>query len=110
MVKRCGRESLVWRGIQSTWDKVLSGCMWNVGYGTSIRLWKDTWIMSGHSLLSLATHAILDVIIDLPLAHFYEHGRGWKTKLFSHLLPSNKIHEIVSLHAGPNIDGRDEVL
>lgn len=110
LVKRCSRESLVWRGIRHTWDKVVAGCSWQVGDGGTIRFWKDSWIVSGHILLNLALHEVPQNEQELPLAHFYDEGRWWNTHLFEHLLPQSTVQEIISFHDVRANNGRDEVV
>lgn len=36
--------SLIWRSICSVMDLVQQGCVWHVGNGKNIKIWKDKWI------------------------------------------------------------------
>ncbi|XP_057444772.1 uncharacterized protein LOC130737018 [Lotus japonicus] len=109
-VNKNNRESLIWRGIRSTWHRVISGCSWNVRDGTSARFWKDPWIMSGHVLQNLATNPIPHHDMDLPMADFYDLDRGWELDHFQHILPRAIVEEITTFHSVQPDGGRDEVM
>lgn len=109
-VKKCSRESLVWRGIRSTWDRVISGSCWRVGDGTSIQFWRDPWIMSGHVLLSLVIQPVPLSDLDTPLSEFFEVGRGWKVDRFATFLPHDTVQEIVLFHSLQSQPARDEIM
>lgn len=107
-VKQCGRESLLWRGIRSTWKNVISDCRWRVGNSSDIWFWKDSWIMSGHVLLTLATNPIPLASLDLSLSSYYDPDSGWRTELFVDLPPHNIVEEITSFHSIHDLEDRDE--
>lgn len=65
-----------------------------MGSGASARFWTDSWLLSGHQLHEVALQPIPHENLNLPISHFYEAGRGWKTYLFSNLVPRRFLQEI----------------
>lgn len=96
MVTKRSRESLAWRGIRNTGDILMKGCRWKVGNGVRISFWNDAWLDSGHRLRDVVVQPIPLNLLDQPLSFFYEENRGWKSYLFSNILPCRFVSEILT--------------
>lgn len=109
LVRKKNRESLVWQGIRKTWEPLSKGLAWRLGDGNVMRFWSDRWLMSSHILKDVGVHEVPLEILDLPVSHFFEEGRGWKLFLFSNYLPCRYINEILSSTTPEPSKGGDRV-
>ncbi|KAJ1421642.1 Reverse transcriptase zinc-binding domain [Sesbania bispinosa] len=52
-IGRRAKESMVWRGIRSTWSYVMEGLRWVIGDGKLARFWEDRCCIQGFYYVSL---------------------------------------------------------
>lgn len=86
--------SHTWRAITKVWKDFLRGVQWSVGNGHLARFWSDSWLPSGLLLRRFLPEHLAANLLELPVAHYSEGHRGWKTADLRDVLPSWVIDQI----------------
>lgn len=109
MVTKKHNESSTLRGIRASWTYLLQGINWNLGNEDSLRFWRDLWLPSATFLVEAVVAPIPAVIIEAPLACFFDPGRAWISDMFSLHLPPHLTTEILLLSGPINRNELDSV-
>lgn len=80
----------------------MKGCKWKVGNDHDAKFWSDPWLLSGHTLKDVALLPVPLEDLEIPVSHYLEAGRGWKSYLFANILPCRFFNEVILYKASFN--------
>ncbi|KAL9422763.1 hypothetical protein AB3S75_034941 [Citrus x aurantiifolia] len=89
------------------WEKTRGGIRWNIGDGETVRFWRDCWVTSLKPLAEFVIQPIPNKPLNKRAMDFLDGSGNWNLPLFSHLVPSNVLLKIATIHPPTAAFGND---
>ncbi|RWR72557.1 ribonuclease H [Cinnamomum micranthum f. kanehirae] len=91
--------SFIWKSIWSARFVIQKGCIWRIGCGSRINVWKDPWLKDD-SNLKIAT-SVIPGLESLTVSDLWiPHCREWDVELLHELFEPRNIAVILSIPLG----------
>lgn len=95
----------MWRNIKHLWEEIEIGTRWELGDGSRVRFWSDSWLPEVGPLKHLTTREISEEEAKLPSINFVNSEGNWNLNSFSAILPPNIISLILGVKPPSMEDG-----
>ncbi|KAA3469259.1 LINE-1 reverse transcriptase isogeny [Gossypium australe] len=104
-IHKC-QSSHLWKAISKVWPLLRENLMWSIGNGSTIRGWKDNWILDVGPLLSyVSAHDRIN--LDSTLKDWVMQDGSWNVNMLSIWLSEDMLKCIVSIPP-PHPDGGED--